>query len=223
MKEKENALQAVRLLMTKLGLTSKEVIDYLSSTSSAQTAKVGMYYYAKENIYSPKPIPGKTISGIIAYVDPSGHHGLVIGLREERLPWSKEQLWCDHLLPDDGLKNTQLIMLYAQKYKHNAQAAEWCHSYAYDGISAGNAFLPSSEQWLKIISNIADINLALGKIHKPLLDKFFYWTSSVAEITDYSNSRGHKEQRAETIGTTTLDTGLTEKNVKEYTRCVISF
>ncbi len=223
MKEKENALQTVRLLMTKLGLTSKEVIEYLSSTPSAKTAKVGMYYYAKENIYSEKPIPGKTISGIIAYVDPSGRHGLVIGLREERLPWSKDLLWCDHLLPDDGLKNTQLILLYSQKHKHKAQAAEWCHSYAYDGISAGNAFLPSSEQWLKIVSNITDINLALGKINQPLLDKFCYWTSSVVEITDYSTPRGHKEQRAETIGITTLKTGLDEKDVKEYTRCVIAF
>ena len=223
MKEKENALQAVSLLMDKLGLTSEEVINYLSSTSSAKTAKVGMYYYAKEKIYSEKPIPGKTISGIIAYVDSSGHHGLTIGLREARLPWSKDQLWCDHLSQDDGNKNTQLILLYAQKYKHKAQAAEWCNSYAYDGISVGNAFLPSSEQWLKIISNIADINLALGKIHQPLLDKFCYWTSSVSEITDYSNARGHKEQRAETIGLTTLQTSLTEKNINEYTRCIMSF
>lgn len=220
---KENALQSVRLLMTKLGLTSAEVIDYLSSTPSAKTAKVGMYYYAKEKIYSETPIPGKTISGIIAYVGPSGHHGLIIGLREERLFWSKDELWCDHLLPEDGFKNTQLILLYTQKYNHKAQAAEWCYSYAYDGVSSGSAFLLSSEQWLKIISNIADINLALGKINKPLLDKFCYWSSSVEEITDYSRARGHKEQRAVTIGTTTLKRGLTEKNVKEYTRCVMSF
>ena len=79
----------------------------------------------------------------------------------------------------DGKENTRLILEAVHKQNKKAEAAEWCAAYAFDGIHAGEAFLPSSDELVKIFKNLGVIQKALKKINQPQLrENDCYWLSS---------------------------------------------
>ncbi len=169
-------------------LTAEEVIAYFGKTSvqsekanSADIVRPGMYYYSDGTI-SSEILLEKQISGVVGWVDKSGKHGLVLGLRETRLPWSNDELEVG-AFTENGKENTRLILEAAQKQNKKAEAAEWCAAYDFDGVQPGEAFLASREELRKIFRNLRDIQGALNKIRGCLLDGgtwfwSWYWSSS---------------------------------------------
>ncbi len=151
--KKSEKLKKVQAFISSLGLTPEEVAAFLGEISvqvqRAKTANVacpGMYYYSDGTI-SADVIPGKQLSGVVGWVDDSGHHGMVLGLQETELSWSN--------------------------------SSRWCCRYAFDGIRAGMAFLPSKHELVKIFKNLDAIQKALEKIYQPRLkENDWYWSSS---------------------------------------------
>ena len=131
----------------------------------------GMYDYSDGTI-SAEVLSEKQISGVVGWVDDSGQHGLVLGLRETDLPWSSNYLAVPFLDGPDGLENTSYILERAQIEKKKAEAAEWCAAYAFDGIQAGKAFLPTKFDWVKIYTNIGAVQEALERINQPQLKAY---------------------------------------------------
>ena len=150
------------------------------SEKKIRKKKVGMFYYAKKNFFSEKRLWGKTMSGIVAYVDETGEHGLIVLLHPKKMQWSSDKL--SVRLPRDsrGKERTRLILEAAAMQAKKAEAAEYCATYAFDGIKAGEAFLPSMEEWEKAIGpNISLLNEKWRSIKgKDLLEKGAYWSSS---------------------------------------------
>ena len=137
----------------------------------------GMYYYSDGTI-SAEVLSEKQISGVVGWVDESSKHGLVLGLREAKLPWSGDDLVAD-AFREDGRENTRLILEAARKQNKKAEAAEWCVAYDFDGIQPGEAFLPNGDELVKIFKNLDAVQKALKKINRSLLDKYkWYWSSS---------------------------------------------
>ncbi len=148
-------------------------------TTETREVEVGMFYYNKDKTFSKELIKGKHPSGVVCYVDKTGHHGLVLALREKRLPWSSEKLWIDNM-PEgfSGKENTSLIIKASQTQRKKAEAAEYCANYAYDGIKAGEAFLPSKEEQDKTKNNFELIKFSLHKIKAKKIKEEYYWSSS---------------------------------------------
>ncbi len=143
----------------------------------AGAVRPGMYYYSDGTI-SSEVLSEKQISGVIGWVDESGEHGLVLGLREAELKWSGDDLVAN-AVSEDGKENTRLILKAAQKQNKKAEAAEWCAAYAFDGVRPGEAFLASREELRKIFRNLGAIQEALEKINQPQLEECAcYWSSS---------------------------------------------
>ena len=155
-------------------------------TAETREVEVGMFYYNKDKTFSKELIKGKHPSGVVCYVDKTGHHGLILALREKRLPWSSEKLWIDNM-PEglSGKENTSLIIKASQTQSKKAEAAEYCANYAYDGIKAGEAFLPSKEELEKSCPNKFAIKNSLKQIKKAQqLGEGFYWSSSPNTTAD---------------------------------------
>ena len=96
--EKNEKLKALAAVAEGFNLTAEEVIAYFGkiSVQSEETTAVdvvcpGMYYYSDGTI-SAEVIQEKQISGVVGWVDESKKHGLVLGLREAKLPWSGDDL-----------------------------------------------------------------------------------------------------------------------------------
>ena len=141
--------------------------------------KVGMFYYAEDKSFSEELISNKNVSGVVGYVDESGEHGLIVLLHQKVLRWLSGYL--SVAIPDglNGKENTRLILEFARNRGLKAEAAEYCANYAYNGVKAGEAFLPSIEELKYLYKNKRLVNekLALTK-GVDLFNNKYYWSSS---------------------------------------------
>ncbi len=185
--KKNEKLKVLAAVAESLGLTAEAAAAYFGKISvhSEETEEAvlpdvvcpGMYYYSDGTI-SAEVLSKKQLSGVVGWVDDSRQHGLVLGLREAKLPWSGDDLVAD-AFREDGRENTRLILEAARKQNKKAEAAEWCAAYAFDGVRSGEAFLASRDELVKIFRNLDAVQKALEKINRPLLDKYnWYWSSS---------------------------------------------
>ena len=141
--------------------------------------KIKMFYYAEDETFSEKLIPYKRVSGVVGDVDKTGRHGLVALLHQKVLPWSSDELSVG--LPNglNGKENTRLILEFAQRQGLKAKAAEYCANYTYDGVKAGEAFLPSIDELKYLYQNKQLVDEKLALIDgADLLDGWYYWSSS---------------------------------------------
>ena len=148
-----------------------------------QKKKVGMFYYAEDRSFSEELIPNKTVSGVVFHVDETGEHGLVVLLHQEELPWLSDYLSVGIPKGLNGKGNTRLILEFARNKGLKAKAAEYCANYAYDGVKAGEAFLPSIKELKYLYKNKELISEKLALIKgADLLLRGYYLSSS-----EYSN------------------------------------
>ena len=147
----------------------------------------GMFYYADGLIF-PELIKDNQVSAIVGCVD--RNHGLALGLREAVLPWSSDWLYVDIPTKLSGKEATALILKAAQKVRKNAEAAEWCAEYTFDGIKAGTGFMPSKEELKHIFGNRKTLRESFALLNfgglsgNCLQENAFYWSSS----EDYGGS-----------------------------------
>ncbi len=164
----KTTFQDVNLIPSKKFVTPKKVVS-------------GMFYYADGLIF-PELIKDNEVSAIVGCVEKN--HGLALGLRETELPWSRNFLYVDIPTRLSGKEATALILKAAQKVRKNAEAAEWCAEYAFDGIKAGTGFMPSKEELKRIFGNRKKLRESFALLNSGglsgncLQEDAFYWSSS---------------------------------------------
>lgn len=146
------------------------------------TNKYNDYELSKfDNLPVTYTVGDELFGGIIAYIDHTGYHGIVIakieGLRT--LQWSTDnQLETNISLVDKGDINTQNIVQFYATSNESAPAAEYCDNYSANGYS--DWFLPSK----------SDLLLGNRAIHQMLVDKYrgsilssynWLWASNLSE------------------------------------------
>ena len=147
----------------------------------------GMFYYADGLIF-PELIKDNQVSAIVGCVD--RNHGLALGLREAVFPWSSDWLYVDMSSGLSGKEATSLILKAAKKVRKNAEAAEWCAEYTFDGIKAGTGFMPNKEELKHIFGNRKTLRESFALLNSGglsgncLQENAFYWSSS----EDYGGS-----------------------------------
>ncbi len=170
---KEDGVGKVSLFPSKKFVTPKKI-------------EPGMFYYADGLIF-PELIKDNQVSAIVGCVDK--RRGFALGLRETVLPWSSDWLYVDIPTRLSGKEATSLILKTAKEKQENAEAAEWCAEYAFDGIKAGTGFMPSKEELKRIFGNRKKLcqSFALlnsGGLSGNCLQEYaFYWSSSEGSST----------------------------------------
>ena len=165
---KKTTFQDVNLIPSKKFVTPKKI-------------EPGMFYYADGLIF-PELIKDNQVSAIVGCVD--RNHGLALGLRETELPWSSDWLYVKMPSGLSGKETTALILKTAKEKQENAEAAEWCAEYAFDGIKAGAGFMPSKEELKRIFGNRKKLRESFALLNSGglsgncLQEDAFYWSSS---------------------------------------------
>ena len=165
---KKTTFQDVNLIPSKKFVTPKKI-------------EPGMFYYADGLIF-PELIKDNQVSAIVGCVD--RNHGLAIGLRETILPWSSDLLFVDMVSDLSGKEATETLIKAAKVQGKNAEAAEWCAKYAFDGIKAGTGFMPSKEELKLIFGNRKKLRESFALLNSGglsgncLQEDLFYWSSS---------------------------------------------
>lgn len=131
--------------------------------------EVGQYY--KEGL----------AEGIVAYVDESGEHGLLISLDETRAQWSTEYemltVMGGEFSMDDGSSNSAYIRTL-ENWSDLYPAFVWCHEKNVLGLNAW--YLPAIGEFQKIMPAVEAINATLVEMElAPLATGVndSYWTS----------------------------------------------
>ena len=228
-----NKLENLRLAAANFGLSPEDVVkgwyqnqhvrreflqELLNNTDAeAEKIKPGMFYYAGDRSFSSGLIAGKQVSAIVGWVDESGKHGLLLGIRTVKLSWSSSFLEVN--LPEnaDGRENTRLILEAARKQNKKAEAAEWCVAYDFDGICAGEAFLASRDELRKIFRNASLIHDALVKLEGKLETKLW-----VGQNWCWSSS-GDTGRFAWVVSPADAYAYDSDKNSAHHVRCVLTF
>lgn len=144
---------------------------------SPKRIKPGMFYYADGLIF-PELITDNQVAAIIGCVN--NNHGLAMGLREAKLPWSSDYLFVDMASGLSGKEATETILKAAMAQGKDAEAVEWCAAYAFDGIDAGTMFMPSAGELRSIFTNDKKLKKAFSVLKLQGLNEDFsyYWSSS---------------------------------------------
>ena len=148
--------------------------------------KVGWYAFAGGK-FSPDPDSYPNCQGVVGWVNPDksapkGQRGLIVTRDQREKQWSRKD--CKTYVRDqhDGKANTEKLIAYGKAHGISFPAAEWCNTYCWNGVKAGEGFLPALTQLERIIANRGIVNPALQKIGGIILDGWI-WSSS--EYTDY--------------------------------------
>ena len=195
------------------GKTTFQDMNFIPSKKFVTPKKVepGMFYYADGLIF-PELIKDNQVSAIVGCVDK--RCGLALGLRETELPWSSDWLYVDIPTKLSGKEATALILKAAQKVRKNAEAAEWCAEYTFDGIKAGTGFMPSKEELKRVFANRIKLCEALVQLD----------ADGVQEACLYLSSSEHDSTHAWLVRSS--DGHMTNDYTKYYSarvRCVIEF
>ena len=136
---------------------------------ATKSYKVGDYY--KEGL----------AEGIVAYVDESGEHGLLISIDQTVAQWSTEHemltVMGGEFSMDDGMKNCAYIRTL-ENWEALYPAFAWCHAKNVLGLNAW--FLPSIGEYLQIQPAVEAINATLDEMGEETLAMGVndsYWTS----------------------------------------------
>ena len=165
------------------GKTTFQDMNLIPSKKFVTPKKIepGMFYYADGLIF-PELIKDNEVSAIVGCVD--RNHGLALGLREAKLPWSSDCLYVDMPSGLCGKEATSLILRTAKEKQEKAEAAEWCAEYAFDGIEAGTGFMPSKEELERIFGNRKKLRESFAVLNSEcfftdsLQEEAFYWSAS---------------------------------------------
>ena len=179
--EKKEKLEMLSYLIDELGLTRKEVSEYLlvedASSAVAREIHPGMYVYADDTI-SSDILPDRQIKAVVGYVEDNTLYAVC--LRETHLRWSEDMLKVSMFRGwRDGKYATQKILEAADRENKKAEAAQWCYDYECDGVKKGEAFLPSLVELFNLFYNRSAINKALEKLDCSVLDDEY--ASSIEE------------------------------------------
>ena len=218
--EKKEKLEMLDCLAQKLGVLPQEAVEYFSakvveSSSVVRECEVaagvlpGMYVYA-DGLISAELITGRWVKAVVGYVE--GKTVYAVCLKAKELPWSSDCLEVKASRDlTDGKEATAVILAAAKQKRGKAEAAQWCHDYAEDGVIQGEAFLPSLTELEKLFANKAAINVSLKALGAALFERW-YWSSTEGTNTSawkFSMNYGYRN-------------GNFKSNSNNYARSVIT-
>lgn len=124
------------------------------------------WYVFSSGIISPDKNADSVRSGVIVWKNPDtaapiGKRALMMTLERVELAWSSMHLTLGGTNETDGQQNTLEILRRAAERNIRVPAAEYCHNYHQNGVLAGEGFLPSKEQLMKMAGNYDCVNRAL--------------------------------------------------------------
>ena len=201
-------------------LQEQETVQVEKSAIEVETffseVKVGWYAFAGGK-FSPDPDSYPNCQGVVGWVNPDksapkGQRGLIVTRDQREKQWSRKD--CKTYVRDqhDGKANTEKLIAYGKAHGISFPAAEWCNTYCWNGVKAGEGFLPALTQLERIIANRGIVNPALQKIGGIILDGWI-WSSC-----EYDGS-GARDVLA--------DNGAVDYSCKyhlyHYVRCVLAF
>ena len=201
-------------------LQGQETVQVEKSAIEVKTffseVKVGWYAFAGGK-FSPDPDSYPNCQGVVGWVNPDksapkGQRGLIVTRDQREKQWSRKD--CKTYVRDqhDGKANTEKLIAYGKAHGISFPAAEWCNTYCWNGVKAGEGFLPALTQLERIIANRGIVNPALQKIGGIILDGWI-WSSC-----EYDGS-GARDVLA--------DNGAVDYSCKyhlyHYVRCVLAF
>ena len=195
------------------GVIATEAADLEEDVSDV---KVGWYAFAGGK-FSPVSDTYPNCQGVVGWVNPDknapqGQRGLIVTPDEVQKAWSDKD--CETNIKDeyDGKENTEMLIAYGKAHGISFPAAEWCNTYCWNGVKAGEGFLPAEEQLKRIIANRGIVNPALERIDGVKLGGWI-WSSS-----EYSPSHAWD---------VLADNGAVDYSCKyhlyHYVRCVLAF
>ena len=184
--------------------------------ASFSEVKVGWYAFAGGK-FSPDPDSYPNCQGVVGWVNPDksapkGQRGLIVTRDQREKQWSRKD--CKTYVRDqhDGKANTEMLIAYGKAHGISFPAAEWCNTYCWNGVKAGEGFLPALTQLERIIANRGIVNPALERIDGVKLGGWI-WSSS-----EYSPSHAWD---------VLADNGAVDYSCKyhlyHYVRCVLAF
>ena len=215
-KQEEEEQQQTKLQQ----LQEQETVQVEKSAIEVETffseVKVGWYAFAGGK-FSPDPDSYPNCQGVVGWVNPDksapkGQRGLIVTRDQREKQWSRKD--CKTYVRDqhDGKANTEKLIAYGKAHGISFPAAEWCNTYCWNGVKAGEGFLPALTQLERIIANRGIVNPALQKIGGIILDGWI-WSSC-----EYDGS-GARDVLA--------DNGAVDYSCKyhlyHYVRCVLAF
>ena len=218
--EKKEKLEMLNCLAQKLGVLPQEAVEYFSakvveSSSVIRECEVaagvlpGMYVYV-DGLISAELITGRQVKAVVGYVE--GKTVYAVCLKAKELPWSSDCLEVKASRDlTDGTEATAVILAAAKQKRGKAEAAQWCHDYAEDGVIQGEAFLPSLTELEKLFANKAAINVSLKALGAALFERW-YWSSTEGTNTSawkFSMNYGYRN-------------GNFKSNSNNYARSVIT-
>ena len=120
--------------------------------------------------------------GIIAYVDESGEHGLLISLDEGYTQWSTEYIMLvvqgGEFSREDGARNTAYIKSSHEDWENIYPAVAWCC--AKNALGLSSWYLPAPNELAKAAQHVEAINATLvERGYEPLATGMNdgYWSS----------------------------------------------
>ena len=201
-------------------LQEQETVQVEKSAIEVETffseVKVGWYAFAGGK-FSPDPDSYPNCQGVVGWVNPDksapkGQRGLIVTRDQREKQWSRKD--CKTYVRDqhDGKANTEKLIAYGKAHGISFPAAEWCNTYCWNGVKAGEGFLPALTQLERIIANRGIVNPALERIDGVKLGGWI-WSSS-----EYSPSHAWD---------VLADNGAVDYSCKyhlyHYVRCVLAF
>lgn len=179
---KKDCLEKIYHLSCEAELSLDGVHSYLSEKmgdaelNADQEIVPGMFVYENDT-FAKGIIPHRQIKGVVGCI--RKRTAYVICLTANKLPWSSTNLQVKITKKmTDGREATREILKAAQENKGQAEAAQWCHNYAENGVKQGEAFLPSISEWKDICSNLSAVNRSLELLGAPELYNDAVWTSN---------------------------------------------
>ena len=124
--------------------------------------QVGWYAFANGK-FAPDPNVYPNLQGVVAWLNPDksapvGKKGLILIPDEIDGFWISEINDVGTLDAEDGKTNTNKLLNWAKDHDWNMASAEWCASYANNGVKSGEEFWPAKNQLVRIAKNRVCIN-----------------------------------------------------------------
>ena len=145
---------------------------------------IGWYVFAGGH-FSPNKNAYPNCQGVIGIIndDPTAEEGerIKIVLRHQKnLKWCEEYIYTKVTDEDNGRENTRRLLEYGKKKGLCFPAMEFARDYNFDGVKAGEAYVPAMHELKKLNKNYEVIHNALRQIGSSFCSSFgdWHWSSS---------------------------------------------
>ena len=146
---------------------------------------IGWYAFAGGH-FSPNKDAYPNCQGVIGIIndDPTAKEGnrvKVVLRHQKELKWCEKIIYTGVIDVNNGKENTRRLLEFGKKKGIKFPAMAFAQDYAFDGVKAGEAYVPARDELKELSKNFKVIDDALNQIGSSFDD--WYWSSS--ELTNF--------------------------------------